>query len=467
MSNVKWNTISEHERPPHRRVEDCSVVEDIYKFGKQLGTGSFGLVIEATNIKTGKKWAMKKVHKEKAGKSTILLLEREVAILKKVHHKHIIGLNEVIESPKAMYLFMELCLLGELKTLLDERGPFTEISTRHIITCLTDSIVYLHRNGIVHRDLKLENILVADQKGDDKNPLYEIKLTDFGLSVEKGKDKDAMLQTTCGTPVYMAPEVIQNHDYTQQCDMWSVGVILYALLSKNFPFVGHTEEILYETIKKGLVVFPASVWKNVSGSAKDLVERLLTVDTAYRLTAIEVNSHPWIQGYDELELSRSRPTNVLDLMKDFNRSHPSDFDSCDDECRYDSEEDFDVYNDATSDENKALAAKRKKERINELNQKQADEVCAASSSSKKHDASAKSGKPRNRRNLDCRPQRGPSTTRLHPDDTPTTGGGGLQRNASATGITRQQQQQQQRNKKAANAPAAHLGSDKQRKQKNR
>jgi len=322
MSNRRQpnlTTSEHHEKPPHRRVDDCAVVEEIYLFGEKLGEGSFGTVIAATHKSTGKKWAVKRINKEKTGKTTILLLEREVGILRRVFHPNIIQLNEVIETPKNMYLVMDLCQIGELKSLLENRGPFTETTTHHITKCLINAIVYLHRNGIVHRDLKLDNILVAEESGDAENPLFDIKLTDFGLSVVKGLGRDAMLQTTCGTPVYMAPEVIQNHDYTQQCDIWSAGVIVFALLTKNFPFVADKEEKLFEIIKKGTVDFSSVKWTNISSAAKDFISNLLVVDPAYRLTAPEASNHPWILGHNDIKAT----PNVLTLMKDFNTRRPS------------------------------------------------------------------------------------------------------------------------------------------------
>jgi len=176
--------------------------------------------------------------------------------------------------------------------------------------------------GIVHRDLKLENILVASERGDSINPIFDIKLTDFGLSVVKGAG-NAMLQSTCGTPVYMAPEVIQNHDYTQQCDIWSIGVILYALLSNDFPFLADKEERLYEVIKKGVVNYNHEVWTNISDTAKNLIGQLLTVDPAYRLTASEIPCHPWMSG-KKISANYQRQTNVLDMMKDFNSKNYDD-----------------------------------------------------------------------------------------------------------------------------------------------
>lgn len=327
MTTVRWASDSINDkRPPHRRVDDCSMVEEIYHFGKKIGVGSFGLVVEGINLKTKDTWAIKIVNKEKAGKKTIFMLEREVNILKKVNHTHIIVLNEVIESPKKMYLIMELCQLGELKMLLMERGPFTEVTTRHISDSLVDAIIYLHGESIVHRDLKLENILVADVEDEaSPDPLYNIKLTDFGLSVVKGSGKDAMLQSTCGTPVYMAPEVIQNHDYSQTCDIWSVGVILYALLSKEFPFISDKEEKLYEIITRGHIDFDRPAFKNTSASAKDLIQKLLYVNPAYRITAQEVPQHPWMKGSSDLTSTK----NVLELMKEFHRNPNFSESNCD------------------------------------------------------------------------------------------------------------------------------------------
>ncbi|XP_060118725.1 serine/threonine-protein kinase 33 [Heteronotia binoei] len=302
---------------PHTRIEDGAAIQQIYSFGGKLGQGSFGVVIEVTHRETGIKWAIKKVNREKAGSSAVKLLEREVNILKRVNHEHIIHLEEVFETPKRMYLVMELCEDGELKEILQRKGQFTENETRHIVQSLASAIAYLHRRDIVHRDLKLENILVKSSYVDEENEIkLNIKVTDFGLAVQKVGGSESMFQSTCGTPIYMAPEVISAHDYSQQCDVWSIGVIMYMLLCGEPPFLASSEEKLFEIIKKGDLHYEHSVWKSVSEAAKYVLQLLLKVDPAHRITANEFLDNQWITGETDIQ----RPCNVLELMKKWNNS---------------------------------------------------------------------------------------------------------------------------------------------------
>lgn len=294
---------------PHTRIEDERQIEDIYEFGKVLGKGSFGVVKEATNKATGRRWAVKAVNKEKAGTSAVKLLEREVLIMKKIDHEHLIHLEEIYETSKRMYLVMELCDAGGIEKLLEQKKRFTEKETWTVINQLAHAVAYLHDSDIVHRDLKLENILLSQPLG---NELLNIKLTDFGLSfVRGGVGSDSMMQSVCGTPIYMAPEVIDDLGYSQQCDIWSIGVIMYTLLTGRPPFVAETEEKLYELIKKGEVDFSDPCWETCHESAKNLLLGMLKVDPAYRRTAKEILNHPWITGDSEA----SETSNVLELMK--------------------------------------------------------------------------------------------------------------------------------------------------------
>ncbi|XP_026523937.1 serine/threonine-protein kinase 33 [Notechis scutatus] len=306
---------------PHTRIDDGAAIQQIYSFGRKLGQGSFGVVIEVKHKKTGVKWAMKKVNREKAGSSAVKLLEREVSILKRVNHEHIIHLEEVFETPKRVYLIMELCEDGELKEILQRKGQFSENETRHIIQSLASAIAYLHKKDIVHRDLKLENILVKSSDIDEENEMkLNIKVTDFGLAVQKMGGSESMFQSTCGTPIYMAPEVIFAHDYSQQCDVWSIGVIMYMLLSGEPPFMASSEEKLFEVIKKGDLHFKQPIWQTVNKAAKNILRLLLKVDPAHRITANELLDCQWITGETDIV---QRPFNVLELMKKWNISSSS------------------------------------------------------------------------------------------------------------------------------------------------
>ncbi|CAH2325502.1 serine threonine- kinase 33 isoform X1 [Pelobates cultripes] len=323
MSQWSRSSSSAENKIPHTRMDDEAAIQQFYTFGKKLGQGSFGVVIEAIHRASGKKWAMKKVNREKAGSSAVKLLEREVSILKRVKHNHIIHLEEVFETPKRMYLVMELCESGELREMLHRKKLFSEVETRHIIHSLGSAIAYLHKNDIVHRDLKLENILVKSKDiADSEEMLLNIKVTDFGLAVQKGGvGSENMLQATCGTPIYMAPEIINAHDYSQQCDIWSVGVIMYMLLCGNAPFIANSEVELFEQIRKGELDFSDDVWHTVSTAAKDVLQRLLKVDPAHRITASELLDDPWITGETN---PVQRPTNVLEMMKEWRNDMDDD-----------------------------------------------------------------------------------------------------------------------------------------------
>ncbi|XP_026636912.1 serine/threonine-protein kinase 33 isoform X2 [Microtus ochrogaster] len=326
-SQPQWSRSNVTEgKVPHIRMENGADIEEFYTFGRILGQGSFGMVSEATDKETGTKWAIKKVNKEKAGSSAVKLLEREVSILKSVKHKHIIHLEQVFETPKQMYLVMELCEDGELKEVLDVKGHFSENETRLIIQSLASAIAYLHNKDIVHRDLKLENIMVKSSFLDDNNEMnLNIKVTDFGLAVRKhGSRSEGMMQTTCGTPIYMAPEVINAHEYSQQCDIWSIGVIMYLLLCGEPPFLANSEEKLFELIRKGELQFEDPVWDSVSDSAKNVLKQLMKVDPAHRITAKELLDNQWLTGNT---FSSVRPTNVLEMMKEWKNNPESDEDT--------------------------------------------------------------------------------------------------------------------------------------------
>ncbi|KAM6068291.1 LOW QUALITY PROTEIN: serine/threonine-protein kinase 33 [Theristicus caerulescens] len=232
------------------------------------------------------------------------LLEWNVSTLKRLNYDHVIHLEDMFETRK-MYLVAELCEDGELKKILCNKGHFTENETRHIIQSLASAAAYLHKNDIVHRDLKLE-ILVKSSDIDEANEMkLNIKEADFGLAVQQTGGGESMFQPICGTPKYVenfhpnnvsisvydtdyylmlkwklkettkaAPEVISAFDYSQQCDIWSIGVIMYMpylFTDPNFlmPFIASLEEKLFELIRKGDLCFKNPIWETVSEAAKN------------------------------------------------------------------------------------------------------------------------------------------------------------------------------------------------------
>ncbi|XP_019131941.1 serine/threonine-protein kinase 33 isoform X2 [Larimichthys crocea] len=309
-----WTSRNTSERNvPLIRLDDDADLRKIYKFGRKLGQGSFGVVYEATHIETQTKWAIKEVCRPAAGSSKVQLLGHEINILKQVNHAHIIQLKEIYETAKMIYLVTELCVGGELKQLLRRKKFFTEDETRHIICSLADAVVYLHKRDIVHRDLKLENILVKNFPDEDDNGRINIKVTDFGLSVQTGGvGIENIMTETCGTLIYMAPEMMSGRGYSQWCDVWSIGVVMYMLLCGEPPFVSKTKSNLLKEIMNKEVRFTQTIWATVSDAAKNLLTCLLKVDPAYRISANQLLENPWITGDTDVP---AIPSNVLEMMR--------------------------------------------------------------------------------------------------------------------------------------------------------
>eukprot|EP00066_Takifugu_rubripes_P019262 XP_011608528.1 PREDICTED: serine/threonine-protein kinase 33 isoform X1 [Takifugu rubripes] len=299
---------------PLKRLASDDDIKRIYHFGRKLGQGGFGVVYEATHIETQTKWAIKEICRPEAGSWKVKMLEHEINILKQVNHAHIIHLQEVYNTSKMIYLVTELCVGGELKQLLLQRNFFTEDETKHIICCLADAVDYLHKRNIVHRDLKLENILVKNSIVDN-NDKINIKVTDFGLSVQtNGLGIDHILTESCGTLTYMvsAPEIMSGRGYSHWCDVWSMGVIIYWLLCGEPPFVSKTKSKLLEEITEKGLRFKQSVWATTSDAAKKVLTCLLDVDPSYRMSPSQLLENPWITGDTGVP---STPCNVLEMMR--------------------------------------------------------------------------------------------------------------------------------------------------------
>jgi calcium/calmodulin-dependent protein kinase I len=257
--------------------------------GELLGTGSFGVVNHATRKSDSKTFAIKTIKKVQLSAEDLNSIQDEVDILRRVQHPGCVALVEVFESPKTIYIVMELLTGGELFERIIEKGSFSEKEASKVIREAVEAIQYLHKAGIVHRDLKPENLLYSTPETDSA-----IKITDFGLA--KRKNPNQTLHTACGTPSYVAPEVLKRQPYSPAVDLWSIGVILYILLCGFPPFHNENTAELYNLIKAGDYSFPDPYWSDISPEAKDLVRGLLTVDPTKRYTSEKVLQHPWISG---------------------------------------------------------------------------------------------------------------------------------------------------------------------------
>ena len=268
---------------------------DFYDVVKQLGKGGYGKVYEVKNKKTGELRACK--HLSKLNIKNLDKFRREIEILKKMDHPNIIRIYEVYESERSLYIVMEECKGGEIFDRIIEhiqnKQMYSEKDAAIIFQQVMSCIQYCHNQNICHRDLKPENILYLNA-GSEKN--NRIKIIDFGLS--QASDR---LKTKVGTAYYVSPEILKGN-YTQLCDIWSAGVILYILLSGDPPFNGANDSAIYNKIAEMRYTFPESKWKNVSNDAKDLICHML-VPEKERFNAEQVLSHKWFQNANEAPLS--------------------------------------------------------------------------------------------------------------------------------------------------------------------
>jgi len=271
-------------------------IKKYYDIGETLGKGSFAVVKKGTPKEGGPAVAIKVVDKKDA-QFDEASLQQEIMIMKKVSHPNCIKMHEVFDEKLKMYIVLELVCGGELFDRIINKGHYSEQDAAHCIHDVTGAIAYLHSMGVVHRDLKPENLLYASDQPSDSD--YEtIKVADFGLAkiVQGGKEGDGSMTTTCGTPGYVAPEVLEQNagGYGPEVDCWSIGVILYILLCGFPPFYDESNAVLFQMIKKGQYTMPSPYWDDISAPAKDLVSKLLTVDPKKRATTADVLKHPWI-----------------------------------------------------------------------------------------------------------------------------------------------------------------------------
>ncbi|XP_034746209.1 serine/threonine-protein kinase DCLK1-like isoform X2 [Etheostoma cragini] len=264
-----------------------SYISDRYKVGRMLGDGNFAVVRECVEHSTGREYALKIINKGKCrGKEH--MIQNEVAILRRVKHPNIVLLIEEMDTYSELYLVMELVKGGDLFDAITSANRYTERDASGMLYNLANAIKYLHSLNIVHRDIKPENLLVYEHADGSKS----LKLGDFGLATVV----DGPLYTVCGTPTYVAPEIIAETGYGLKVDIWAAGVITYILLCGFPPFRGSSDdqEALFDQILMGQLEFPLPYWDNVSETAKELIRSMLEVEVDQRYIALQVLEHPWV-----------------------------------------------------------------------------------------------------------------------------------------------------------------------------
>ncbi|RDX82355.1 CBL-interacting protein kinase 5, partial [Mucuna pruriens] len=292
-----------------------------YEVGRLLGQGNFAKVYHARNLKTGQSVAIKVLNKDMVMRVGLKeQIKREISVMRLVKHPNIVQLYEVMASKTKIYFALELVKGGELFDKVI-RGKLREDVARKYFQQLIDAVNHCHSRGVYHRDLKPENLLL-DENGD-------LKVSDFGLSaLLESRKKDGLLHTTCGTPAYVAPEVIRKKGYDgAKADIWSCGVILYVLLAGFLPFNDKNLMEMYRKIIRADVKFPQ--W--FSPYARMLVYRILDPNPNTRIGIDKIVQSPWLRmGYEQIEsllpLSPRNDEDISDVQDAFASSSDSDSD---------------------------------------------------------------------------------------------------------------------------------------------
>ncbi|XP_065702127.1 caM kinase-like vesicle-associated protein [Patagioenas fasciata] len=271
-----------------------SEVTDRYDLGQVIKTEEFCEIFRAKEKTTGKLYTCKKFLK-RDGRKVRKAAKNEIIILKMVKHPNILQLVDVYITRKEYFIFLELATGREVFDWILDQGYYSERDTSNVIRQVLEAVAYLHSLKIVHRNLKLENLVYYNRLKNSK-----IVISDFHLA----KLENGLIKEPCGTPEYLAPEVVGRQRYGRPVDCWAIGVIMYILLSGNPPFYEEADEDDYENHDKNLFrkilagdyEFDPPYWDDISQAAKELVTRLMEVEQDQRITAQEAISHEWISG---------------------------------------------------------------------------------------------------------------------------------------------------------------------------
>jgi len=254
-----------------------------------LGRGEFAVVLKVQRKSDGKFFAAKVIKKRNFKPETMRRMRAEVYILQRMRHPNINCLVETMNTKKHIHMVLELLEGDQLFESIIEKKRYTEIEAANVIRQVTRACQYMHERRIIHRDLKPQNLVYLDKNN------TQICITDFGLS-KLVQSKDGLMETTCGTPGYVAPEILKMKKYDSKVDLWSIGVILYILLCGFPPFTNNNRLLLYNHIKSGKYSFPSPYWDHITEEAKECIGKLLQVDSEKRLSATDLLEHVWISS---------------------------------------------------------------------------------------------------------------------------------------------------------------------------
>ncbi|XP_064867818.1 calcium/calmodulin-dependent protein kinase (CaM kinase) II beta 1 isoform X16 [Oncorhynchus nerka] len=292
-------------------VTTCTRFTDEFQLYEELGKGAFSVVRRCVKLCTGQEYAAKIINTKKLSARDHQKLEREARICRLLKHSNIVRLHDSISEEGFHYLLFDLVTGGELFEDIVAREYYSEADASHCITQILDSVHHIHQHDIVHRDLKPENLLLASKC---KNAA--VKLADFGLAIEVQGDQQAWFGFA-GTPGYLSPEVLRKEAYGKPVDIWACGVILYILLVGYPPFWDEDQHKLYQQIKAGAYDFPSPEWDTVTPEAKNLINQMLTINPAKRITAQEALKHPWVCQRSTVASMMHRQETV-ECLKKFN-----------------------------------------------------------------------------------------------------------------------------------------------------
>lgn len=265
-------------------------IEDYYELGQSLGEGAFAKVVMGLDRTTLEKFAVKIIEKQSDDELGQQFVWRELNVMKNVNHPNIVRTYDIFDTKNRLYIVLEYMPGGTLGEILKKVGRFDEEQARTILADILNGVAYLHDKSIVHRDLKLKNILC-----EKKEMPVRVKLADFGLANFVGVRtmSKVALKSQVGSPHYVAPEVLREEAYGPVVDTWAVGVILHIMLTRRYPFAGETIQETLELVVQGRFSLAGSDWDRTSDQAKNLLQGLLREDPQERLSARDALAHPW------------------------------------------------------------------------------------------------------------------------------------------------------------------------------